>query len=233
MPARVGEGATKRVPLSRERLLRSAIAIADERGNAALTMRSLAQELGVKPMSLYHHVANKEEILDGMVDAIVREIPLVPAGSDWRTRLRTQILAARAVMSRHRWAPAVIETRKVMSAPMMRYFDTLGGIFLDNGFSVDLLHHGMHLLGSRALGFTQELYDDSAMDESPEVMAVMMQQLQAEFPNISRIVEEISHDDDSIIGKGCDDDVEFVFSIDLILDGLERYRDVGPVLQQV
>lgn len=214
--------------------MQAAVAYTDEHGLESLSMRKLGQQLGVEAMSLYNHVANKEDILDGMVDAVVAEIALEPAGPDWKLTLRKQILAARAVMSRHRWAPAVIETRKVMSAPMMRYFDNLGGIFLDNGFSVDLLHHGMHVLGSRALGFTQELYDDSsALDESPEVMAVMMQQMQSEYPNISRIVAEISHDDDSIIGKGCDDDIEFIFSIDLILDGLERYRDTGPVLKPV
>jgi AcrR family transcriptional regulator len=221
--------AKPRVPLTKERVLLAAVAYADEHGIESLSMRNLGQELGVEAMSLYNHVANKEDILDGMVDAVVSEIPLETAGPDWKTILRCQILAARAVMARHQWAPSVIETRTQMSTPMMKYFDAVGGIFLDSGFTVDLLHHGMHALGSRALGFVQELYDDSqALDESPEVMAVMMQQMTAEYPNISKIVKELFHEEDSIIGTGCDSDFEFVFSVDLILDGLERVRDAAP-----
>lgn len=224
-----GEANAKpRIPLTRERVLQGAIDLADAGGIESLSMRKLGQELGVEAMSLYNHVANKEEILDGMVDVLVSEIDISAGGSDWRSAMRDQILTARVVMARHPWAPGVIETRKNLSPPLMKYMDTIGGIFLEGGFSVSLMHHAMHALGSRVLGFTQELFDDSAaLEQSPEMAAIMMQQMTRDYPNISAVVAEISHDDDSIIGSGCDDDVEFVFSLDLLLDGLERARDAA------
>ncbi len=228
MATRIESKAKPRIPLTKERVLRAAITLADENGIESLSMRKLGHELGVEAMSLYNHVANKEEILDGMVDVLVSEIDISAGGSDWKTSMRDQILAARVVMARHPWAPGVIETRKTLSPPLMRYMDTIGGIFLGGGFTVKLLHHAMHALGSRVLGFTQELFDDSeALEQSPEVAAIMLQQMTREYPNISAVVAEISHDEDSIIGSGCDDDVEFVFSLDLILDGLAQARDAA------
>ncbi len=215
-----------RVPLTRERVIEAAIAFADEHGIEELSMRKLGQELGVEAMSLYYHVANKEEIVHGMVDAVAQEIGIVDAGPDWKAAMRTQILTAREVMKRHQWAPGVIETRKTMSMPMMRYMDSVGGIFRSGGLSVDLMHHAMHALGSRVLGFSQELYDESeAMEASPEAEAVMMQQMADELPNISAIIQEIQHQEETILGSGCDDDVEFRFALDIILEGLERKRD--------
>ncbi len=158
--------AEPRVPLSRERVLRAAVELADESGIESLTMRSLGQKLGVEAMSLYNHVANKEDILDGMVDVVMSEIndavsELDPPSGDWKTAMRRRVLAAREILLRHRWAPGVLESRKNESAPMMRYYDSLIGLFQEGGFSNDLTHHALHALGSRALGFTQELYDDS------------------------------------------------------------------------
>jgi AcrR family transcriptional regulator len=217
-----------RVPLSPERVFEVGVAYADEHGIDELSMRKLGQELGVEAMSLYHHVKNKDEILDGMLDVVVSEIELTSSGDDWKSRMRSQIMAARVVMKRHPWAPKVIESRGVMPPRMMKYFDALGGEFLDGGFSVDLMHHAMHVLGSRVLGFTQELFDDSAaLEASPEVQAVMMQQMVAEYPNISKLVAEIQHQEETVVGSGCDDDIEFRFSLDLMLDGLERVRDGG------
>lgn len=226
MATHTGTNAAPRVPLTRERVFEAAVAFADEHGIEELSMRKLGQELGVEAMSLYYHVANKGEILDGMVDAITGEIGLTPDEGDWKSAMRTQILAARAAMKRHPWAPGVTESRKTTSLPIMRYMDAVGGIFRRSGFSVDLMHHAMHALGSRVLGFSQELYDDSeALDESPEVQAIMMQQMVEEFPNISAIVAEIQHQEETIVGSGCDDDVEFRFALDILLDGLERARD--------
>jgi len=218
--------AEPRLPLSRERVLRAAVSLADERGIESLSMRKLGQELGVEAMSLYNHVANKEEILDGMIDIVVGEIDLSSAASDWKAAMRNRVLSARQVMTRHPWAPGVLESRTTISGPLMKYIDSIVGIFRDGGLSIDLAHHAMHALGSRLLGFTQELFDDSeALEESPEIAAVMLQQMTAEYPNISALVAQITHDEETILGSGCDDDVEFVFSIDLILDGLERLRD--------
>jgi AcrR family transcriptional regulator len=226
MATSTGTDAAPRVPLTRERVFEAAVAFVDEHGIEELSMRKLGQELGVEAMSLYYHVANKGEILDGMVDAVTSEIGLTPDEGDWKSAMRTQILAARAAMKRHPWAPGVIETRKTMSLPIMKYMDAVGGIFRRSGFSVDLMHHAMHALGSRVLGFSQELYDDSeALDESPEVQAIMLQQMVEEFPNISAIVAEIQHQEETIVGSGCDDDSEFRFALDILLDGLERARD--------
>jgi len=219
---------TPRVPLTKDRVLRAAIGLADESGIKTVTMRKLAGELDVEAMSLYYYVANKEELLNGMVDAVVGEIEADCGGftvptrnGSWKATLRKRILAARAVMLRHPWAPAVLETRTTMSPRMMRYFDTLLGILLQGGFSYDLGHHAMHALGSRALGFNQELFvpdDEGQGEQNDETLAAMAQHL----PHIIGMLEAVAHDDpDSTLGW-CDDQTEFEFGLDLILDGLER-----------
>ncbi len=226
MGTQVETTAAPRIPLTRQRVLSGAIVLADQEGLEALSMRRLGQELGVEAMSLYNHVANKEDILDGMVDAIVGEIDLSNGGTDWKSSMRRRALAAREVMVRHDWASGVIESRTNISPAMMTYMESTLGIFVDGGFSMDLAHHAMHAIGSRLLGFTQSLFDEQAdSPASPEEAAILAQQMTAEFPNISALVMEITHDEDSTVGEGCDDDVEFVFALDLILDGLDRLKE--------
>ncbi len=216
----------RRAPLNRERVLRAAVELADREGIEALSMRRLGQELGVEAMSLYNHVPNKEDVLDGMVDVIVGEIDLASDGEDWKTAARDRILSARRVMLRHPWASGVIVSRRQPSPVMMKYMDSMGGIMRAGGFSVDLMHHAFHALGSRVLGFTQELYDDSGeLEQTPEVQALMIRQLSQEYPNIAAVMEQVVHDDASVVGSGCDDQFEFEFALDLILDGLERLRE--------
>jgi AcrR family transcriptional regulator len=211
-------------------VLRGAVAIADERGLAALTMRSLGQQLGVEAMSLYNHVANKDDVLDGLVEVVMGEvvaaaeqIPPPADPSEWKAVMRARILAAREVLLRHRWAPGLMETRSKTPSTVMRYFDSVLGLMLQGGFSIDLAHHAMHALGSRAFGFSQELFVEGDGDPEPEVSAMLMQQLAAHYPNLAALMRVISHDADSTIG-GCDDQFEFEFGLDLILDGLERLR---------
>jgi AcrR family transcriptional regulator len=222
-----------RLPLTRERVLRAAVQLADERGIDALTMRNLGQELGVEAMSLYNHVSNKEDVLDGAVDVVVREVLAAvealeaPSGpAEWKPAMRRRILEARAVLLRHRWAPAVFESRTGLPPAALPYFESLLGLMLEAGFSMDLAHHALHALGSRALGFTQELFvtDD---DPGPEMIAVMRQQMAAEFPNLAELMGVVYHDPGSALGSGCDDQFEFEFGLDLILDGLERLRDAA------
>ena len=215
-----------RVPLTRERVLRAAVELADERGIDALTMRSLGQQLGVEAMSLYNHVSNKNDVLDGLVEvivdevlAVVDELPPLEDPAEWKAGLRRRILAARQVFLRHRWAPGVLETREDMPPGLMRYYDGVLGLMLAGGFSMDLAHHALHALGSRALGFNQELFTDDA-DVSPEEMAMMARQMAA-FPNLVELMKVVFHDPDSTV-SGCDDQFEFEFGLDLILDGLER-----------
>jgi AcrR family transcriptional regulator len=227
-----------RTPLSRERVVRAAIALADEHGIDALSMRKLAQDLAVDPMSLYNHVANKDDLLDGMVDLVVAEIDPAPVedgagagatdedGDGWKAILRARIMAARATMLRHRWASRVLESRTDASPTVMRHYETVAGILRDGGFSVDLVHHALHALGSRMLGFSQELFDDSgALAEGPEVLALTAHRMAGAFPNLSAMMLEISHDEATVVGSGCDDQFEFAFALDLLLDGLERRRD--------
>jgi AcrR family transcriptional regulator len=218
------EPATPRIPLSRDRVLAAAVELADEGGIEAVTMRRLAQQLGVEAMSLYYHVANKEEVLDGMIDAVMTELNTAVAGvetdSDWKANLRARILTAREVLLRHKWAPSVLESRINMSPSVMQYFDSIGSRFITAGFSMDLTHHAMHALGSRALGFTQELFDSGDDDESdPDADAAMFEQLAEQFPFLAEMARQVSHDDDSTLGW-CDDQFEFEFGLDLILDGL-------------
>jgi AcrR family transcriptional regulator len=214
-----------RAPLSRERVLRAAVDLADERGIESLSMRNLGQELGVEAMSLYNHVANKEDVLDGMVDVIVREIDPPLSGADWKTAMRTRVLSARRALLRHPWASRVIESRTIASPTMLGYMDEMLGILRTGGFSVDLAHHSLHVMGSRLIGFTQEMYDDSGDPPTPEEEAAMFRSWGDKYPHLSEMAMAISHDQDSVVGGGCDDQFEFEFALDLILDGLDRLRD--------
>lgn len=226
------KAAEPRTPLSKERVLQAAVELADTGGIDALTMRRLAENLGVEAMSLYYHVANKEAVLDGIVDVIVAEIEHELAGfdvppGDWKANLRHRILTARRVMLRHRWAPQVIETRTNMSPRLIYYFDSLLGILVEGGFSYDLGHHAMHALGARALGFDQELFrpDDTEQGDADaeEMLALMAEQL----PYLTGMLQEIAHDDPDTTLGWCDDQAEFEFGLDILLDGLEaRFASV-------
>ena len=220
-----GRAVAPRPPLSKERVLRTAVDLADRGGSEALSMRKLGQELGVDAMSLYHHVKDKDDILSGIVDVVVGEIELSPPGADWKTALRRQVMAARRVMLRHPWAPHVIESRTEPGPATMGYMEAVLATLRDGGFPLDLAHHAMHVLGSRLLGFNQDLFDDSAASRvDPETAALMARQLAGTYPYIAELAVAVSHDGG--LG-GCDDDVEFAFGLDLILDGLERLRAAG------
>ncbi len=213
-----------RTPLSRERVLRAAVALADEHGLRAVTMRRLAEELDAEAMSLYYHVAKKEDLLDGIVDVVAQEINEAVArlepGPDWRQTARRRILTAREVFLRHRWAPALFETRSSTSLAVLKYYDALVGVMREGGFTHDRIHHALHALGSRALGFSHEVFDPNA-GASAELPA----ELAAQLPNLVGMLSEIAHDDpDSTLGW-CDDQAEFEFGLDLILAGLDRLRD--------
>jgi AcrR family transcriptional regulator len=218
-----------RAPLSRDRVLRAAVRIADDGGLGALTMRRLAEDLGAEAMSLYYHVANKDEVLDGIADAVGREINEVvdaldepAAGAQWKHAVRRRILAAREVLLRHPWVPAVFETRASMSPEILRYHDRLLGLMRDGGFSYDLGHHALHALGSRALGFSQELFNPGA---GAAGAGAELAGLAERLPNLAGMLAHISHDDpDSTLGW-CDDQEEFEFGLDLLLDGLDRLRE--------
>jgi AcrR family transcriptional regulator len=239
-------GTAARSTLTRARVLDSAVALADRDGLGALTMRSLARELGIEAMSLYHHVANKEDLLDGVVDVIAGEIQdavgrLDPLADDaptsaWKPAMRRQILTARAVLLRHPWVTTVLESRTSFSLHIVRYFDSLLGLMRRGGFSYDLVHHAMHALGSRALGFSQELFQPDgatagsaagggAAEGADDAATAMLEQMAQEVPHMIEMLAEVSHEGaDSTLGW-CDDQSEFEFGLDILLDGLDRLAE--------
>ncbi|WP_344659350.1 TetR/AcrR family transcriptional regulator [Catenulispora subtropica] len=216
-----------RAPLTRDRVLRAATALADRQGIDAVTMRGLADEFGVEAMSLYHHVANKEDVLNGVVDVVMGEIhaavgavapPEEPAA--WKTVLRARILAAREVFLRHPWAPAVFQTRTETPLSVLDYYDSVLALMDAGGFTHQQAHHAMHALGSRALGFNQELFTPPDPGGSPDTSA--LQALAERLPHLTAMLSDVAHDDpDSTLGW-CDDQAEFEFGLDLLLDGLDR-----------
>ena len=214
-------GAERRTPLSRERVLLVAIDVADRDGLDGLSMRRLGPELGVDAMALYRHVRNKDDLLDGIVDVIVGQIERVGPSDDWKGSLRDQVMIARRLMLRHPWARHVIEERGTAGVAMIGYVETILTILRGGGFSLDLAHHSLHVLGSRILGFSQDLFEDSPSEPpSPETAEVLARVI-ATHPNVAELAGSVSHD--GVLGA-CDDDVEFAFGLDLILDGLERRR---------
>jgi AcrR family transcriptional regulator len=204
------------VPLSRDRVIATAVDLADDAGLDATSMRRLADALGVTPMALYKHVADRERLIDGMVDLIVTEITPAPAGGTWRERLRARILSARAVIERHAWARGAIETRTTASPIVLTYMDGLIGILRDGGFSLDLVHNGMHALSTRMWGFTREVFPTPQLPADPEGQAAMLAEYSRAFPNIVAMAGAVEH------SGGCDDQAEFEFALDLMLDGFER-----------
>ncbi|MCE1174747.1 MAG: TetR/AcrR family transcriptional regulator [Propionibacteriales bacterium] len=211
--------------LSRERVLTAAVAFADTHGLDAVSMRRLAADLDVVPMALYKHVSDKEALLDGMADLALAELGPLVDQDDWRATVRARILAARELLLRHRWLRRVLETRPRQTPTMLAYLDSLIAVFRRSGFSDALTHHVMHALGSRAWGFTQELFDDPnpAPPPSPEQLI----QLSQAFPHVAAMAGVAGHVDESVVGRGCDDQFEFEFALDLILDGIAERQSAG------
>ena len=217
-----------RLPLTKQRVLKAAVALADEKGLEALSMRNLGETLGVQAMSLYNHVSSKGEILNGILDAIVdeieaelRRIELTDPDPGWKEAIRRRALTARSVLMRHPWAPNLMTVHPTMSATILEYYDHILGDLIEGGFPIDLAHHAMHALGSSALGFTQELFESD--DLGPEVAALFSEDGPTDrFRNLVVMAQHVRHDAESTLGGGCNDLVEFEFALDLMLDGLER-----------
>jgi AcrR family transcriptional regulator len=220
---KVEPGARERTTLTRQRVLEAAIELADRDGLESVSMRQLGQELGIEAMSLYTHVRSKDDLLDGMIEVVVGQVPVVDAGDDWKAALRSSMLGARGVLLRHPWAPDVIETRTAPGPAILRQYDTVMGIMRGGGLSLELTHHALHMLGSRLLGFTRELFDDSP-NPDPAAAAMMAAQLGATLPHVAEMALAATHDGG--LG-GCDTNLEFDFALDVILDGLERLRQAA------
>jgi AcrR family transcriptional regulator len=224
---------TTRTPLSRERVLAAAVALVDAEGVQALTMRRLAAALDVEAMSLYYYLPSKQALLDGVVQAVVEQImasldALDPAGADqgWRARLRRQFLQARRVTLRHPWVPALLGASRTVPAAVYAYYDQIVGTLVEAGFSYRLAHRAIHAFGSLPLGFAQEIFSpDSAggsLDaDAAQADAVAMAEA---LPHLTAMVATEIHDATDPTLGWCDGQVEFEFTLDLLLDGLERLR---------
>ena len=215
----------ERTTLTRDRVLTTAMGIADDAGLDALTMRQLAAELGVEAMSLYHHFPNKGAILDGLLERTFAEIEHEVGGFDtdaspdtWQSRLRERILGARRVLLRHPWVPAVMESRATLAPTMARYIDANVGLMRGGGLSHDLIHHSMHALGSRQYGFSQEL----TLDDPPSASGPDADQLAALLPHLAAMLHDVVHDDPESTLGWCDDQTEFEFGLDILLEGIAR-----------
>jgi AcrR family transcriptional regulator len=217
-----------RKPLSRERVLAAAVALADTEGIQSLTMRRLAAALDVEAMSLYYHLPAKETLLDGVAEAVIAEITAAADHADtedgWRVRLRQRFLAARQVMLRHPWAPGLLHSRTTVPAGVYAYYDGIIATLVGAGFSYHLAHRAMHALGSLPLGFAQEVFSPASAGGSIEVDTADtdMSAMAATLPHLAAMVAAELHDvTDPALGW-CDSQTEFEFTLDLIFDGLER-----------
>lgn len=215
---------TRRTPLNRERVLRAAVALADERGAGELTMRKLAKELGVEAMSLYNHVANKDDLLDGMVDIVFSEIEAPSPGGDWKAELRKRAASTRAALARHRWAIGLMEGRSNHGPANLQLHDAVLGCLRAAGFSLEMTVHAYSVQDAYIYGFALQESDISA--ESPEDFAEeaqrQMREYQAVLANYPNLVEVVGG---YVAESGYDYDSAFLFGLDVILDGLERLLD--------
>jgi AcrR family transcriptional regulator len=211
----------RRQPLTRARILATAVGLADRSGAEALSMRRLGQELGVDPMALYRHVRNKDDLLDGVLAVVVGQMEPAPAGLAWRPGLRELAMNARRVMLRHPWARGVLEERGTSGEAMVGQIERVLAILLEAGFGLDLAHHALHVLDSRIFGFSPALFDESRgrPAPTPEASAALGQVIATRYPNVAQLAAAASHE--GVLGA-CDDDVEFAFGLDLVLDGLEH-----------
>jgi AcrR family transcriptional regulator len=218
MPSETGSNVERRVPLSRERVLRAAVALADQNGIESLTMRRLGQELGVEAMSLYNHVANKDAILDGVVDLVLGDIEVPPTGTHWKTAMRQRAISAHQVLLAHPWAALLIMSRFNIGPGMTRYLDATFGRLREGGFSIAGALDAWNTLDSHLYGFTlQELNLPFEVEETQQVSADVLGQLPAhEYPHVVEVITEIMQ-------SGREEDFEF--GLDLILDGLQRTLD--------
>lgn len=216
---------TARQPLTPERVIRAAVDLADEIGVEALTIRKLADSLGVGPMTIYHHVPGKEQIIDGMVDAVFSEIDLPPTDSDWKRAIRERYVSARRVLNRHWWAAPLMETRTSAGPALLEHHDAVIGCFRRGGLSLELTAHSYAVLDSFLYGFAMQEASLPFLGDEPaapldELAAGMM----AAFPE-GAYPHFVEFTVDYVLQPGYDFGKSFEFGLDLILEALERAID--------
>jgi AcrR family transcriptional regulator len=211
-----------RIPLARERILQAAVDLADEAGLEALSMRELGRKLGVEAMSLYNHVASKDDVLDGMVDLVVAEIELPSEGADWRQFMRSRAVSARKAFTRHAWATSLIDTRVGGGSGRLRYFEAVIGVLRRAGFPLELAARAFSLVDSYIYGFCRQASNlSSAGGENAEVAEAFLDVLpENQYPNLAEMAALHA-------AKPYDEEADFEFGLGLILDGLQRARDAA------
>ena len=210
-----------RAPLSRERVLETAIALADEHGLEAFSMRRLADRLGVAAMSLYHHVPNKDQWLDAMIDVVFSEIELPSTDDDWKTAMRKRALSTREALNRHRWAVGLMEGRSTHGPSNLRLHNAVLGCLREAGFSLEMTVHAYSVqdayiygfaLQERDLAFETPLSAGKAARRRAERIGAL-----DDYPYLAEVVTRLPN-------TGYDSDIEFAWGLDLILNGLDQLR---------
>ena len=214
---------TPRTPLNRERVVRAAVALADDAGLEALSMRRLGQQLGVEAMSLYNHVTNKDDLLDGMVDVVFSEIALPVVDAGWRTAMRERAASVREALARHPWATGLMELRMTYGPTTLRHSEAVLDCLREAGFSTENATHAYWLLDSYIYGFA--IQEARLPFGTPEELAEMAESVlprvaATEYPRLNEAAA-------ASLASGYGYTDEFEFGLDLILDGLERLRSSG------
>ena len=219
-PDPTGQMTPPRVPLSRERILNAALALADEGGAEAVSMRRVGQVLGVEAMSLYKHVADKEAILDGIADLVMDEVEVPSPDLAWRTSIRRSAISAHEALRRHPWAGPVIESRLNPGPARLRYLDAVVGVLRGAGFDTPTVARAFMALDSHTYGFTmQELAMPFDAASAPGVAEELTARVFANaYPNLVAMAE---------LAMSGAQMLDFEFGLDLLLDGLERLRPAG------
>jgi AcrR family transcriptional regulator len=218
MTTRQNHGPPARTPLTRERVLHAAIAIADEAGVGALSMRKLGQMLGVEAMSLYNHVRSKDDLLNSVIDIVLGEVEIPPAGTPWKRAIRGTAISAHDVLVRHPWAASVMLSATGRQPARWRYMESILRSLREGGFSPERTDHAYHVLDSHITGYTLwqvQIQIDPA--QLPAMASTFLQDLPPDdYPFLVEHVHQHLRPPDAA------DEGAFVFGLDLILDGLER-----------
>jgi AcrR family transcriptional regulator len=217
--------AERRGRLSRDRVLRAAIAQADGGGLGELSMRKLAEVLEVAPMALYRHVANKDDLIDAMIDVVFSEVDLPAPGGDWRTAMRQRAIALRDTLSRHRWAIGLMESRANPGPANLRHHDAVLGSLRSAGFSIKMAAHAYSLLDGYIYGFagTQMNLPFNRSDAAQMAQSMLEPFPVDDYPNLVEIMTE------HVMKPGYDYADEFEYGLDVILDGLERAASIDSM----
>jgi AcrR family transcriptional regulator len=221
MSAQIDPKTKPRTPLSRERVLRTALALADAGGIDSLSMRRLGEELGVEAMSLYNHVANKDDILDGIVDLVFSEIALPAERREWKRAMRRRAISAHEALLRHPWAPSLMQSRTKPGPATLRHHDSVLGSLRKAGFTLVMAAHAVSVIDGYVYGFALQQINLplQSREQVAEVGQDILRQMAGEYPHLAEMITKHA------MKPGYDYSKEFEFGLDLILDGLERRRE--------